>query len=510
MRTLRTLVVALVLAPATVRASVPNGSCATAMPLTALPFEASFSLRPDPYPSLPVCGGADAAWYVLPVAEEGTLVLQPHASTVAQLEVSTGTCENPSPGECVSLAVFHDGPLRYPVCAGRSYLLRIAVPTSPPGFPSFPDVAFTASFLSGSPDLDDDGVDDCIDGCPKSANPEQGDADGDGVQDACDVCPTISDPGQADHDFDGSGDACDGCPDDGNKQAPGACGCDQYDFESDGDGIPNCIDDCPFVGDPEQLDADGDGAGDACDACPADADRTTAGVCGCAPEFDPDGDGTPSCIDACPDDPAKTRAGDCGCGQPELDPDGDLVSSCVDTCPEVANADQSDLDGDGIGDRCACAAGRCLAGDEAGVGECGVELLPASGTTNARSSITCVDGTSCDEDPAPGACSIPLALCFAVDDPGLPRCTPASLRSVALGGAPDAATLLALATLPGARATDARTVLFDRAPSGPICTPPFAVALQAGERALEVVAHADGSGRDDRDRFVVRCERGRP
>lgn len=510
MRLLAALAVVLVVAPATARASLPNGSCASALPLTSFPFAASFSLAPDPYPSFPVCGGADAAWYALPAAEEGTLVLQPHARTVAQLEVSAGACDEPRQGECLSLAIFNAQPVRYPVCAGRSYLLRIAVVTSPPGFPSFPDVQFTATFVPGPPDLDADGIDDCVDGCPKNANPEQGDVDGDGVQDACDLCPDVSDPDQADHDVDGAGDACDGCPDDGNKQAPGACGCGRYDFESDGDGVPDCIDVCPFVGDPEQRDGDGDGTGDACDACPADPDRTTAGVCGCAPELDPDGDGTPSCIDACPDDPAKTRPGDCGCGQPELDPDGDLVSSCVDGCPDVANADQSDLDRDGVGDRCACSAGRCLAGDETGGTECGVELVPGSGTTGAPSSITCSDGAPCDADPAPGVCRIPLALCFGVVDPRLPRCVPAPVRRISLGGAPDAATLLALAALPGGRATDARTVLLDPAPRGTVCTRPFVLELPLGERVLEVTAHATVPGRDDRDRFRVRCEGGGP
>ncbi len=39
---------------------------------------------------------------------------------------------------------------------------------------------------------------------------------------------------------------------------------------------------------------------------------------------------------------------------PDRDADGDGIPSCTDNCPTVANADQSDLDGDGVGDACDC------------------------------------------------------------------------------------------------------------------------------------------------------------
>src|SRR5215211_7784950 len=39
------------------------------------------------------------------------------------------------------------------------------------------------------PDADDDGVEDSLDNCPKTYNPDQADADGDGVGDACDDTP---------------------------------------------------------------------------------------------------------------------------------------------------------------------------------------------------------------------------------------------------------------------------------------------------------------------------------
>jgi imidazolonepropionase-like amidohydrolase len=38
--------------------------------------------------------------------------------------------------------------------------------------------------------------------------------------------------------------------------------------DADGDGVPDVVDTCPRVADPEQLDSDADGRGDACDPCP--------------------------------------------------------------------------------------------------------------------------------------------------------------------------------------------------------------------------------------------------
>jgi hypothetical protein len=68
---------------------------------------------------------------------------------------------------------------------------------------------------------------------------------------------------------------------------------------------------------PAQADTDGDGTGDACDVCPGDALN------------DQDGDGI--CAGS-------------GFNPPET---GDH-----DNCPDVFNPDQTDTDGDGIGDAC--------------------------------------------------------------------------------------------------------------------------------------------------------------
>jgi hypothetical protein len=50
--------------------------------------------------------------------------------------------------------------------------------------------------------------------------------------------------------------------------------------------------------------------------------------------------------------PSTCQAGTCTPGAGALDTDGDGIPDCADNCPTVFNPDQSDLDHDGIGDRC--------------------------------------------------------------------------------------------------------------------------------------------------------------
>jgi hypothetical protein len=122
----------------------------------------------------------------------------------------------------------------------------------------------------------------------------------------------------------------DNCPSDPNKTEPGICGCGVSDTDSDVDGTPDCL-----------------------DSCPADPNKTEPGTCGCGvADVDTDGDGTLDCNDNCPSDPGKTEPGLCGCGTPDTDTDGDGTPDCNDNCPDVANENQEDSDGDGVGDAC--------------------------------------------------------------------------------------------------------------------------------------------------------------
>jgi hypothetical protein len=166
-------------------------------------------------------------------------------------------------------------------------------------------------------DFDNDGKEDPYDNCVQVRNADQLDSDGDEVGDACDNCPESANKEQTDTDGDGVGDACD--------------------EDIDGDGIKNTTDNCPKAPNPSleaegpQADTDGDGIGDACDE-------------------DIDGDGLNNLDDPCP--MIAGKADDLDSDRCSPDSDGDGVPDIKDKCPTVYDVEQSDIDGDGIGDAC--------------------------------------------------------------------------------------------------------------------------------------------------------------
>lgn len=106
-----------------------------------------------------------------------------------------------------------------------------------------------------------------------------GDMDDDGIPDCLDNCPEVFNPNQKDKDHDGVGDACDPC---NNNHQGGSCD----------DGDPCTINDeldafCVCQG--TYVDSDNDGICDAFDICPGFDD-----------EIDSDGDGVPDGCDECP------------------------------------------------------------------------------------------------------------------------------------------------------------------------------------------------------------------
>lgn len=248
-------------------------------------------------------------------------------------------------------------------------------------------VGYGLKFTPVPTDSDNDGVPDASDACP--GHNDALDADGDGAADGCDPCPedffndADSDglcanvdlcPSDVDNDADGDG-VCgdaDACPADANNDADSDGVCGNVDAcpadpsnDADGDGVCGNVDSCA-LGD-DNHDADGDGTADACDLCPADAsnDADADGLCGdvdaCPVDSnnDADGDGVCGNVDACPNDPNNDIDADGVCGdidpcpvEPTNDADGDGFCESSDNCPTVANSNQSDVDGDGIGDSC--------------------------------------------------------------------------------------------------------------------------------------------------------------
>ncbi len=250
---------------------------------------------------------------------------------------------------------------------------------------------FVASLVStvpasaGCPDVDGDGICDADDNCPLVVNPSQIDFDGDGLGDVCDADDDndgVSDVADSNplnrficRDVDG--DACDDCssgtddPFDDGPDFDGDGQCNLGDADDDNDGIPDAIDPCPL--DPTNScgcpDADGDGVcdpddfdpfdpfvcrdvePDTCDDCSSGTDNPANdgpdfdgdGICDPG-DIDDDNDGIPDGSDPCPLDPTNT----CGCP----DADGDGICDADDNCPFVTNPDQSDFDGDGLGDVC--------------------------------------------------------------------------------------------------------------------------------------------------------------
>ncbi len=175
----------------------------------------------------------------------------------------------------------------------------------------------------GFPPEIDDGIACTVDRCDEEADAVVHDdsscvfdGDGDGADDDVDNCPSVGNPDQLDTDMDGMGDACDA--------------------DDDNDGVLDGDDNCPMVANEDQLDTDGDGDGDACDG-------------------DRDGDTIPDELDNCPDvrNPTQDDLDGDGIGDVcDADADGDGFDGDADNCPDVANPGQEDIDGDGIGDAC--------------------------------------------------------------------------------------------------------------------------------------------------------------
>ncbi|WP_371824785.1 thrombospondin type 3 repeat-containing protein [Marinobacter sp. MDS2] len=191
-------------------------------------------------------------------------------------------------------------------------------------------------------DADADGIDDACDG--ETSN--QDDIDGDGVLNGVDNCPLIPNPDQLNTDRDLYGDACD-IDSDGD-------GVDDKVKNDDGSYTDTGADNCPLIANASQADRDGNGVGDACDT-DADGDGVPDKVLdeatGQFSVLDPadGGDNCPLEANAGQEDANGDGVGDACSADKDEDGDGVVTG---DNCPSVSNPNQEDTDSDGTGDAC--------------------------------------------------------------------------------------------------------------------------------------------------------------
>ncbi|MBW1886732.1 MAG: thrombospondin type 3 repeat-containing protein [Deltaproteobacteria bacterium] len=187
-------------------------------------------------------------------------------------------------------------------------------------------------------DSDGDAINDYDDNCENTHNPGQEDVDNDDVGDVCDNCPNTPNSDQADFDDDNVGDVCDNAPNDWNPEQ------EDSDVDDSGnpnpDGIPDVLDNCPSVFNPMEPYNSGDSYEDCALGNLVEAEGELWQV-----DYDCDGIGEPCDGDDWSTKPKKDP------NPPPPDADGDGIVDDGDNCPSVPN-DQTDTDGDGLGDAC--------------------------------------------------------------------------------------------------------------------------------------------------------------
>ncbi len=268
-----------------------------------------------------------------------------------------------------------------------------------PGIPETQAAAGDCFFCNGKDDdcdalTDEECFDADVDGTPDCLDPDD---DGDGVADGADNCPQQGNPAQADLDDDDLGDLCD--PDrDGDGVTPEQGDCDDWSLTVSPQASEVCNgldDDCDTQTDEGFTNLDADHLADCIDP---DADGDLVPEDG---DFDglegnhpcPGGQ-TVLCDDNCP--------GHANAGQSDVDADllgdvcdpdldGDGHANFLDNCPWVANPTQDDLDEDLLGDACDLD----LDGDTF---EDDVDNCPRHANQNQLDSEVDGQGDACDPD----------------------------------------------------------------------------------------------------------------
>jgi len=123
--------------------------------------------------------------------------------------------------------------------------------------------------------------------------------------------------------------------------------------DTDEDTIPDGVDNCPTVPNPDQADGDSDGVGDVCDDCPGTAPGAAVDDNGCSQiQVDEDLDGWCDAGESSPTWCTGTDNCPTIANPDQADGDVDNVGDVCDNCLEEPNTDQANHDSDTYGDAC--------------------------------------------------------------------------------------------------------------------------------------------------------------
>jgi hypothetical protein len=200
--------------------------------------------------------------------------------------------------------------------------------------------------------------------------------------------------------------------------------------DADLDGVPDAIDNCPDVPNPDQANSDTDDWGDVCDNCPlvnnndqSDVDNDGEGdLC----DTDRDNDGVPNAADNCP----YTANGPLAGPNNQLDTDGDGDGDVCDNCPTTPNANQSDIDGDGYGDACDNCPNHANPNQNDPANDCNTNGVPDPCDIDAGVLH------DCNLDGKPDECVVPLTVNVGADfqmAPGTSTPLTAIVQAVGIG-----------------------------------------------------------------------------
>ncbi|MEX2207772.1 MAG: hypothetical protein WEF50_16225 [Myxococcota bacterium] len=351
-----------------------------------------------------------------------------------------------------------------------------------PSCPGFPTP------LPGA-DTDGDGLADSTEQIFHGSDPCLVDGDGDGLEDPDEIALTGTDPADPDTDHDGTPDGVEDADGDGltHQDEVTLFGTDPLDADSDDDGLDDGFELGTSTTNPLDPDSDDDGLSDGAElnlhgTDPLDSDSDDDGLTdadevnlhGTDPNLaDTDGDNL--------SDYAELFVHGTDPLVPELNTDADLFPDIVDNCDFAPN-DQTDTNGDGIGNACTCGE---LDGDGAGALAGDLALLRAHFADPIGAPLPPGAEQRCAVTLASSGCnlvqSVVIARAIAGLEPGVaPVCaaanpaptTPADVAGLALWlDADDASTL----------STDGlgRLVWADKSANGLDVTAPSAAASPA-------------------------------